>query len=157
MLKRRLVEHAKKAARVIAAHLMRRTITEIEVIPEHDERSASAEYLRNRERLIEKDGIGCWLCGGRKDLEAHHWFEWAAWNEIDPVKAAHALRWIDFHGYGRTVGDGPLESPDAIANLVVLCRRDHRGKGFGIHNTTGPVWWARWARKKGARVVQEVT
>lgn len=153
MLRERIARHVRR----IAAHLMRRTITEIEVIPEHDERSASPEYLRNREQLIEKDGLRCWVCESVEDREAHHWLEWAEADNIDWTKAAEILAALDFHGYGRRALTDPITNPDHIANLCVLCRQCHRERGFGIHNTTGPVWWARKTRKKGVHVVQEVT
>ena len=152
----KVADLAKAAKRIIAKHVMRRTITEEEVIPEHDLRTASREYLDNRKKLIVEDGVGCWLCGTRNNLEAHHWFEWAEWSNENAKSASEIVARLNFHGYGHLAADTPIDGADHIANLCVLCVRDHREKGFGIHNTTGPVWWARKAAQKGAEVVESV-
>lgn len=146
----KIIDHAK---RIIKKHLMRRSITEVEVIPEHDERNASAEYLRNRKQLIEDDKVCCLMCGTRENLEAHHAAEWAEWNAVCPKKLSKLLVQLDFHGYGHLLKDEIIDSPDHIANLCVLCRRDHRERGFGIHNTTGVVWMARLVKKDDVDVV----
>ncbi|MDE3023012.1 MAG: hypothetical protein KGI54_14330 [Pseudomonadota bacterium] len=148
-----LAQHAK---RIIAKHVLRHTITEEEIIPEHDLRKASEEYLANRKKLIIDEQIPCWMCGTKENLEAHHWFEWAEWKNEDPKAASDILARLNFHGYGHLAAEAPIDGADHIANLCVLCVRDHRGKGFGIHNTTGPVWWARKAAQAGVAVVQEV-
>lgn len=156
MIKQALAKPA-AALRKIAAHVMRRTITEIEWIPEHDEREASEEYLANRHQLIEVEGIGCWYCGTHDELEAHHWFEWAEWNAEDAEDCSKDLAKLDFHGYGHLCESAPIDSPDAISNLCILCRTHHRKRGHGIHNTTGPVWWAGKARRAGMHITRDIS
>lgn len=152
----RISAHVQKMKRKIAMHFMRHTITEIEVIPEHDLRTASPLYLSNRHKLIEEQKFRCWVCDASDDLEAHHWTEWAEAGNVDWHKAADILERLDFHGYGKSAMTDPISDPDHISNLCVLCRKCHREKGFGIHDTTGPVWWARKARKAGVHVVKAI-
>jgi len=60
-------------------------------------RLSSAEWLKQRERVFDRDGRRCRMCGGRHNLEGHH---------ISPL------------------GQGGTNSDD---NVVTLCKRCHPG------------------------------
>lgn len=131
------------------AHETEKTIIEIAEYPEHEARTESTEYRHNRHILLERLNLGCLQCGSHEDLETHHWVEWAAWEKVDPKKMLVLLRWMDPYGFGHHKGDQPIESPDDIRNLVVLCRKHHRLRYFGIHNTTFPFWLPQMVLKDG--------
>lgn len=131
------------------AHETTRTITEVAEYPAHEPRTESAEYRHNRHILLERLNLGCLVCGTREEREAHHWFEWSAWEKMDPQKMLLVLRWLDPYGFGHHKGDQPVESADDVRNLVVLCRKHHRLRSFGIHNTTFPFWLPQLALKEG--------
>jgi 5-methylcytosine-specific restriction endonuclease McrA len=135
----------------VPEHEITRTLTEAEIIPEHERRTESEEFRRNRALLL-RQGHRCWICGDDQDLEAHHIFEWSLWNALDPQKALETLRAFDPYGFTEHDPDRPLQSPDDIRNLLILCRRHHLGREAGIHEITFPVWLPQRATKPGAEV-----
>jgi 5-methylcytosine-specific restriction endonuclease McrA len=119
-----------------AAHEIVRHLTEVVDVPEHAPREESEEFRKNREYLLREQGLGCWVCGTREDLEVHHLIEWALWPGVDVEKAQETLRALAFYPWtGRDVKDA-----DSLGNLLVLCKRHHRGKEHGVHAVTFPIW-----------------
>lgn len=138
----------------LPAHEMTKTIEEVIEYPAHEPRETSPEFRHNRHILLDRLGLGCRCCETKADLEVHHLIEWAEWESVDPAKVLTALRQIDFYGFGHHKGDEPIRSPDDIRNLVVLCRRHHRLRGTGIHNTTFPPWLAQMVANDGSTVLE---
>ncbi len=129
------------------AHEMNRTIVEHIDYPPHEPRTATPEYEHNRHVLLERITQGCWICGTHENLETHHWFEWALWNDLNPETVRVTLRMLDFYGYAHAAGDAPIKTPDDIRNLVILCAHHHRMKDKGIHDLTFPIWLAQKAAR----------
>jgi hypothetical protein len=136
------------------AHEQSRRLMETISYPEHDPRSASAEYRKVHNHLIDELDEPCWICGVRKStlngpentrgstqLETHHYHvEWALANAVDPAKlikdfpelgsadSAHLRQWLDSEG-----------------QMLILCDVCHRHPLYGIHQITYPAWVAqRW-------------
>lgn len=162
-------------ARVIEEHLKCSTMKEAYWIPEHDRRRTSSKFRKNKKFLRDHLELPCWICGRKgtkkNPLEVHHIFEWALWNAIDPMKAAKILELIEFYDDGylskangsrdkltsrlRELQDKPLESPDDIRNLVVLCQEHHRLRFTGVHAISFPIWLAFSSLKPGFRMVRK--
>ncbi len=151
-------------------HLVRRTLTEEVLTPDHPPRTASAEFERNRSALLAA-GHGCLVCGSKGSaehpLEAHHWIEWSGWEHVDPAKMAAVLQRIDVYGYGAQLGAQPIQSPDDIRNLVLLCSSaplqaqpvaggHHRGVDMGIHMVTFPIWLLQLVVRDGVDVTAAI-
>ena len=135
-------------------HLESKTLTEHIEYPGHEPRTESAEYRHNRHILIERLKLGCWICGTNDKLETHHWFEWSLWNDLDEPRVLPALQCFDVYGFGHHKEAQPVESPDDIRNLVVLCEEHHRGAEKGIHCLEHPVWLAQRAVKSGMSITE---
>lgn len=160
MIKRTLMA-AGRALGIVPAHETVNRFTEYEVYPPHPKREESDEYRRNHRRLVEEDRRPCFFCGKTLNeareagyaLETHHWFEYSLWEALDPERVKRDLERLDFYGYGRELADRPIETPDDIRNLVVLCSACHREAGYGIHHATIPFVWARRALRDPKRDV----
>lgn len=135
--------------------MIRKFIEEVD-IPEHVERTASAEFERNRHFLLEEKKLSCWRCGSDKDLEVHHLIEWSYANRVNWVKAQQVLTAFCFYPWSRD--EAPkVADPDSLGNLIVLCADCHRGvdeepgtkmhTGYGIHTVTFPAWLGEAAVK----------
>lgn len=148
---------------------MKRTITEFVNIPDHEERTTSAEFIRNRKILINNRKIGCIICNSQKKQEAHHLHEWALWNALDPRKVLETLKVLDFHGYVAKDPNTPITSPDDIRNLAILCGEytdadgvvvaggHHRGVNLGVHALTFPTWVAQKSVKDGLSITKAIS
>lgn len=124
-----------------------------ESVPEHQERKPSAEFERNRKKLIQ-DGHTCYICGCNEGLEAHHYFaEWCLASEIDYDKLKEESERFDIHGYSSKMKDIPINSVDDIRNLMLLCKKHHTASLTGIHETVHPVWIAQKLVKNGTKVI----
>ena len=139
------------------SHLENKTLTEHIEYPGHEPRTTSSMFRTNRHILIERLGLGCWVCGSKQNLEAHHWFEWSLWPKLDPAKVLLVLRMIDFYGFAHHKADQPVESPDDIRNLVVLCEAHHRQPEMGIHCLEFPIWLPQRAVKEGLTITDTET
>ena len=129
----------------VAAHMLTLTVKVPEWVPTHADRTESATFAHNRQRLLD-DGHGyCWGCwlGGihtTTALELHHGVvEWATNNEARPDAAWRAAQWLDFYGYAHQLGDTPWTDADDIRGLVFLCFDCHRGQP-GIQHTRNERW-----------------
>jgi hypothetical protein len=77
------------------------------------------------------------------------------------------LHIFDPYGYTHKMGDIPIDSPDDIRNLMVLCGRceidgvsvpggHHRGVNAGVHDLTFPTWIAQRAVKAGTSITKAI-
>lgn len=130
-------------------HEVDTTLTQDVIYPAHEQRSVSSEFRRNRITLIRKLDVGCWICGSKEKREVHHIHEWSLWNALDKDKVLTTLHCFDPYGYTSHNPEEPIDSPDDIRNLLVLCGEHsnisgghHRGKEIGVHTITFPIWIA---------------
>lgn len=137
-------------------HDEKHTFTEFIDYPAHETRTESAEFRANKRRLVKQLDIGCWICGSKENREVHHIHEWSLWNALDPEKVLNSLHAFDPYGYTHAGGDKPIESPDDLRNLVVICEVHHRGIGTGVHALTMPIWLPQRAVKKGVSITQAI-
>lgn len=138
------------------SHIVSRTIQEFIAYPDHAKRTESAEFRANKRRLVTQLDAPCWTCSSREGREVHHIHEWSLWEALDPKKVLDTLHAFDPYGYTHAAGDKPIESPDDIRNLVVLCEKCHRGENQGVHDLTMPIWVAQRAVKDGMDITQAI-
>ncbi|RIV17627.1 hypothetical protein D2Q93_15035 [Alicyclobacillaceae bacterium I2511] len=133
---------------MVEEHVLFRSLKEVVMTPSHVHRTESAEFRRNKQRLREDGHYRCWVCGTTEGLQVHHFgIEWSLANLADWEKVkAFCVEW-DPYGYGRLLRNQPMNSPDDIRNLLVLCETHHigvdtadGGSGTGIHELTFPIW-----------------
>ncbi len=130
-------------------HVLRDDVEQVIIVPGHEPRGpGSPEFEKNRSHLIHECGYGCWTCGAKEDLEAHHIFEWSMWPDVDPAKMQAVLKLLDFYGFSAK-DSSPISTPDDIRNLLILCSKHHRGKDNGIHTLTFPIWLVLKVLKDG--------
>jgi hypothetical protein len=140
----------------VSEHKVQRTITEVVIYPEHAQRTESEEFRKNRERLKEDGHFHCYVCKTVEDLEAHHFgCEWALWDDCDPTKLKEFCEEHDIYGYGKLLKNKPIDSPDDIRNLMMICKKHHTAVETGIHETTFPVWVSQATAKAGIEPVPE--
>lgn len=148
----------------VAEHVESVNVQSIEIVHGHAERgSESAEFHRNVAQL-KKDGHGYCLATyfltGKKvteNLQVHHFIaEWSEGPEtVDFDKLRRLSQIFDIYGYGKALGDKPIESVDDIRNMMVLSQQYHTGVNHtagnptGIHNTLFPFWIAILNAKEG--------
>ena len=137
-------------------HEESRTIHEFIEYPAHEDRTESSEFRANKRRLVRQLDIGCWICGGKESREVHHIHEWSLWNALDPDKVLDSLHAFDPYGYTHAGGDKPIESPDDLRNLVVICEKHHRGVNTGVHDLTMPIWFPQRAVKAGVSITKAI-
>ena len=122
--------------------------------PEHVQRTESAEFAANKRMLVQKLDTPCFSCGSKADREVHHFVtEWALADSADWDKVFRLVHHFDIYGFAAQLGDKPIASPDDIRNLVVLCQKCHRGRGFGIHLVPFPDWIGQVMAKDGSTVL----
>lgn len=147
----------------VAAHETRHTFTEIEEYPDHEPRTASAAFERNRRQLIEVEKRGCFVCDmlgllpPDKPYEAHHFLcEWSEWGNVDAAKMQRLFDagFVDFYGHSARLKGQLVESPDDIRNLLILCPLHHRASGTGIHATTAPMWCSQAVARDGVDILK---
>lgn len=143
-----------RARDVVKAHLIRKTVHEVIADPEHGHRTESAEYRHNRHVLLDRLDLPCLVCGTRQQRQTHHIFEWMSWKKLDPRKVLRLLRIFDPYGFAHHMGDKPVESPDDIRNLLVLCEKHHIRRRTGVHETTFPPWYAQAAARDGDVILE---
>jgi len=120
---------------------LKRTFEEIEVVPGHQPRTESPQFLANKKRLIEDGHDSCWVCGTKDQIQTHHYgLEWSLFGDVDPVQLQDFLLEWDIYGYSKVLKAQPITDPDDIRNLVQLCEKHHIAKFTGIHLMTFPLW-----------------
>lgn len=148
-------------------HEMKHTVTEFVEIPDHEQRTESAEFRKNKRLMVKQLDLPCFICGSRDAREVHHLHEWALWGALDPEKVLDTLHVFDPYGYTHKMGETPIESPDDVRNLLVLCGHceidgvpvpggHHRGVDAGVHDLTFPTWIAQRAVKVGMSITKAV-
>lgn len=140
----------------MSTHEVSRTIHEYVQYPDHEKRTESAEFRANKRRLVRQLDIGCWICGGKDRREVHHIHEWSLWTALDHERVLDSLHAFDPYGYTHAGGDKPIESPDDVRNLVVLCETHHRGINTGVHDLTMPIWFPQRAVKDGMSITKAI-
>jgi hypothetical protein len=150
-------------------HEQKHTITEFIEYPDHEARTESAEFRKNKRILVKQLDLPCWTCGSRDHREVHHLHEWALWGALDAEKVLDTLHQFDPYGFTHKMGEQPIESPDDIRNLLVLCGHHttlageeipgghHRGVDLGIHDLTFPIWLALHSAKDGVELTKAVS
>jgi hypothetical protein len=149
------------------AHEQEHTLTEFVEFPDHDQRTESAEFRKNKRLLVSQLDLPCFICGCRDQREVHHLHEWALWGALDPEKVLDTLHMFDPYGFTHKMGEQPIETPDDIRNLLVLCGHceidgvpvpggHHRGVDAGVHDLTFPIWIAQRAVKEGMSITKAV-
>ena len=142
--------------KAVAAHVERRTITEVFIDPDHAQRKESAQFRKSKERLKEDGHYHCYVCGSTGNLQVHHRAaEWMFDNVVDYAKLKEFCEEWDIYGYGRLLKSRPIESVDDIRNQMVLCLKHHVGKGTGIHEMSFPAWIIQKLAKAGADPVPQ--
>lgn len=130
-------------------HLHKETFTEVLEIPDHEKRTTSNLFKKNREHLVDELGKGCWVCGSKEDLEVHHYLvEWSLFNDCDCAKLTELSKVFDAYGFGKLM-ETEIDNPDDIRNLMVLCKHHHREPNNGVHEVTFPTWIAQKIAKDG--------
>ena len=137
-------------------HEVKRTIHEDIEYPDHEKRTESSEFNRNKRLMVKQLDLPCWICGSKDAREVHHIHEWSLWAALDQDKVLSSLHAFDPYGYTHTAGDKPIESPDDIRNLVVLCEMHHRGENTGVHDLTMPIFFPQRAVKEGMSITKAV-
>lgn len=143
-------------------HDLKETITVDINTPGHEPRGAATPLFRKtREELLQLQP-GCWCCGAKEGLEAHHFpierslaglVDWALvtkdakeGNLGKTPEQRKAAASFDFTG----IEDDPYRFVDnMLVNGLILCKKHHTGKEEGIHATTGPIWEAQRYAKEG--------
>lgn len=149
------------------SHGVSRKISEFINYPDHAARTTSAEFSRNRRQLLVKLDLPCFICQSRDHREVHHLIEWSLFPAIDTEKMLDTLHLFDPYGFTHQMGEKPIESPDDIRNLLVLCGHcevdgtpvpggHHRGINAGIHELTFPIWIAQRCAKDGMSITKAI-
>ena len=149
---------------VTEIHENRETLVVEVNIPGHEPRVATPLFHHTRERLIEREGGRCWVCGRTAEeagapLEAHHhpierslanmidWDRFAAdcragvWGE-----AAQRFDWDHFDP-----ADPYTFVDDMTVNGELLCKAHHTGRDEGKHDLPFPLWIAQRYGREGYR------
>jgi len=96
----------------------------------HEKRTESASFRAIKKKMHEEHEP-CWIGNGKCEghIEIHHAIiEWSADTETDWEKVKEYYK-APFFG-----------DPDTRLNMMALCEKHHRHKGFGIHTTPYPIW-----------------
>lgn len=133
-------------------------------IPGHEPRAATALFRHTRQKLIEREGGRCWVCGRTAEesghpLEAHHHpIERSLANMIDWDRFeadCHAGIWgehaRDFDWSTFDPDDPYTFVDDMTVNGELLCRDHHTGPDEGKHKLPFPLWIAQRYGKEGYR------
>jgi hypothetical protein len=116
---------------------------EKKITPEHDEviHTTYVEHYEAHEKREEtplfkktkkdmhNDGVKCWIDNGRCEgtVEIHHnIIEWSAATEIDWEIVRQIYPWF--------------KDVDQREQMLGLCAKHHRHKGYGIHLVPYPIW-----------------
>lgn len=136
-----------KSKKIIKKRIATRNLVETVLVPEHEERTTSKEFVNSRKRLKEDGHYQCWICGTTEDLHVHHFLcEYSLSNMCNYDELKKACEKFDIYGYGKLLQNKPITSVDDIRNMMVLCQEHHTGgvtkdgSANGIHNLSFPVW-----------------
>ena len=143
----------------VKEHIAHETLEVEYVDPPHEHRAAeSTLFLKNKKQLEHDGHMHCWICGSTENLEGHHMaLEWCLAPDADyeAIKQFVEESW-DIYGYGKLMKNLPVTSVDDIRCIMVLCKKHHTGKFFGIHNIPFPIWIAQKLIRKGIELIKSV-
>lgn len=136
--------------KIVEEHYQTHTITEIEHIPDHDQRKETLEFRNAKKELEKVEHLGCFVCGSIDNRESHHIFERCWANVLDLKKIARMLfNHFDFHGHNQRdfknedelyqfliKHDSFEEGLDTIYNQLILCKEHHRVEGHSAHGSS---------------------
>lgn len=135
------------------------------VDPDHGARNeAPQSAFEAAKRRLKDDGhFQCYVSGCQAtNLQVHHFLcEWSEANDADMVKVKALSERFDPYGYGKLLAHRPIESPDDIRNMLVLCQSHHTGvnhatnTGIGIHYQPAPAFFAQLVALDGANPVPQ--
>ncbi|MCL8207171.1 MAG: hypothetical protein K6V97_03735 [Actinomycetia bacterium] len=143
-------------ADTVPAHIIRRTLTEVVIDPQHARRRNTPAFRAAKRRLKQDGHWRCYICGATTRLEAHHRgmeYMFEADTDFAALKA-FCEEW-DLYGYGRLLQHQPITTVDDVRNLMVLCATHHREAETGIHMISFPAWIAQKLAKPGADPVPQ--
>lgn len=148
---------------VVKEHVIKRTLHEVVITPDHVKRTESEDFREAKKRLRADGHYQCWVCGSTNNLQVHHFgIEWSLANVADWDKVKAFCEEWDPYGYGRLLRNVPMNSPDDVRNMLVLCQKHHTGvdhadggSGTGIHEMSFPIWVAQKLAKAGIDVVPQ--
>jgi len=113
---------------IVKAHSHIHELIEVAHYEDHEQRSESAEFRKVKQEF-HKNHAKCFIDNGKCEgnVEIHHSIiEYAASSEVD---------------WEKVIKDYPeFVDVDNKAQMMPLCAKHHRGKGFGIHNLTYSIW-----------------
>lgn len=125
-------------------------------IPGHEARTATALFRNSKQKLIEREGGRCWVCGATAEesghpLEAHHHpIERSLANMIDWDRFeadCHAGLWGETAKNFDWANFDPANPytfvDDMTVNGELLCKAHHIGKDEGKHDLPFPLWIAQ--------------
>jgi len=141
----------------ISTHVVKRTISEVVITPDHGDTRDTAEMRKSKKRLREDGHYKCLVCGGTDDLQVHHHgCEYSLEGICDFELLKEYCETHDIYGYGKLMKNIPITSIDDIRNCMVLDQKHHTGvdhatggTGTGIHQMTGPIFNIQMIAKKG--------
>lgn len=133
---------------IVLEHVMKRTLHEVVITPDHVRRTESKQFRASKKRLRADGHYHCWVCGSKDNLQVHHFgIEWSLANVADWEKVKAFVEEWDPYGYGRLLRNVPMTSADDVRNMLVLCQEHHTGvdhadggSGTGIHEMSFPIW-----------------
>jgi hypothetical protein len=133
---------------ITAEHTESRTVHDIAVDPDHEQRTESAEFRDAKKRLHADGHMHCYVCGTESNLQVHHRAcEYMFADVVDYAKLKEFVEEWDIYGYGKLLRHKPITSPDDVRNQMVLCQEHHTGVdhadgggGTGIHYLPFPEW-----------------
>lgn len=135
------------------------------IYPDHEQRSESDLFRKNKHLLVKEKNLPCFKCMLKhgtpppeafEHREVHHYLvEWATFKAVDPVKVQNLLDsgFFDPYGFAAQMKGQPFESPDDLRNLLVLCASHHRESGVGIHHSSAPEWLSDLVAKDGVDIL----
>jgi hypothetical protein len=148
--------------KVVKEHYQKHTITEIEHIPEHDQRKETLEFRNAKHELEKIEHLGCFVCGSMEHRESHHIFERCWYNALDLKRAAFLLfHHFDFHSHCQRDFKTPDDlyqylthfnderALDTLYNQLILCKDHHQEEGTSVHGATFATFVSILAHKEG--------
>ncbi len=149
---------------VTEVHEEKETLTVDVNIPGHEPRVATPLFHQTKQKLIEREGGRCWVCGRTAEesghpLEAHHHpIERSLANMIDwdrfPADCRAGI-WGEYaRGFDWSAFD-PADPytfvDDMTVNGELLCKAHHTGADEGKHMLPFPLWIAQRYGREGYR------
>jgi hypothetical protein len=123
-----------------------RELRQTTLLPRRSRRAETEQFKATKARLKADGHWQCWICGRTDRLQVHHFLiQRAAWPALDPEKVRTVTEIIDLYGYGKMLTGVPIDNPDVIRLMCVLCPAHHAGDqsdgaANGVHNIEFGAW-----------------